>query len=243
MNDVQRILSADSAAFLKVRKRDAVYHAVKRSILLRQLQPGENLLEQHIAGALSCSQGTVREALMRLEQDGLVARRGYQGTVVSDTSPAEAAQMVKIRIDVETAAIRRAAQTLSNDDLQALDAIADDMHEAEIETDAYARSELDRLFHRTLFQASDLPALEPILMRCALHMHRYTFGYDGAEKKRYRSGDHPSVSEQHRALLIPLRARDPDAAADAIKRHILDVLELWSSVLRRAVTDHDKTDE
>ena len=73
---------------LSMRKADAAYHAVRRSILLGHFQPGEMLLEQRIAERLNCSQGTVREALLRLEQDGLVSRRGYQGTVVSTAMPA-----------------------------------------------------------------------------------------------------------------------------------------------------------
>ena len=50
----------------RVRKGDAAYHTVRRSILLGHFQAGELLLEQRIAERLNCSQGTVREALLRL---------------------------------------------------------------------------------------------------------------------------------------------------------------------------------
>jgi DNA-binding GntR family transcriptional regulator len=62
--------------------------------------------------AMGCSQGTVREALLRLEQDGLVTRRGYRGTVVSTTSLEEAAQMARIRIALEIESARRAGPRL-----------------------------------------------------------------------------------------------------------------------------------
>ena len=88
MTDLAHILGDGFSAPTRQRKGNAVYHAVKRAIILGTLAPGAGLLEQQIAAAMGCSQGTVREALLRLEQDGLVARRGYHGTVVSDTSAA-----------------------------------------------------------------------------------------------------------------------------------------------------------
>src|SRR4029434_3333263 len=102
MNVVAKILSAENSLPPKERKSNAVYHSVKRAILLRRLEPGQALLEQQIAAAMGCSQGTVREALLRLEQDGLVARRGYRGTVVSTTSLEEAAASGRHRRGVAT---------------------------------------------------------------------------------------------------------------------------------------------
>jgi len=122
---------------LGIKKGNSVYHALKRSILLRQLRPGDSLGEQHIARDLGCSQGTVREALLRLQEDGLVARRGYRGTVVSDTSPAEAAQMARIRIDIEKRGIRRAAQDFKEPELETLAGLMDQMEQAKRAGDQY----------------------------------------------------------------------------------------------------------
>ena len=71
MNYVTTILGAENSPPPKQRKSNAVYHSVKRAILLRRLEPGQAPLEQQIMAAMGCSQGTVREALLRLEQDGL----------------------------------------------------------------------------------------------------------------------------------------------------------------------------
>ena len=107
------VLIGDPSALLNLRKRDALYHALKKSILLAEFEPGVALTEQHIATGFGCSQGTVREALMRLEQDGLVARRSYQGTVVASTSLAEAAAMVTIRMKIESASVMHTAGKLA----------------------------------------------------------------------------------------------------------------------------------
>src|ERR671924_1547666 len=147
MSYVATILSAENSLPPKQRKSNAVYHSVKRAILLRRIEPGQALPEQQIAAAMGCSQGTVREALLRLEQDGLVTRRGYQGTVVSTTSLEEAAQMARIRISLETESARRAADSCTDADLARFDAVIEQIAEAEAEHDGYALSELDREFH------------------------------------------------------------------------------------------------
>ncbi|HFA59489.1 MAG TPA: GntR family transcriptional regulator, partial [Rhodospirillales bacterium] len=91
MNELAAVLADGITTPPLPRKSSAVYHALRRAILLHRVPPGQMLLEQQIASTMGCSQGTVREALLRLEQDGLVERRGYRGTCVSDTSEAEAA--------------------------------------------------------------------------------------------------------------------------------------------------------
>jgi DNA-binding GntR family transcriptional regulator len=209
MNDIAEILGSDGWSVLRKSKGSTVYHALKRAIILSALDAGDSLTEQQIAGAMGCSQGTVREALMRLEQDGLVMRRGYQGTVVSDTTAEEAAKMARIRIDIETAGIQRATLAFKASDLDRLEDIAQRMEEADKTDDSYARSDLDRRFHLTIFEASGLRALEPILTRCALHMHRFTFQNDiqmraaggpkpGANRGDREPGSHPGRRDHAR---------------------------------------------
>lgn len=211
------------------KKGDAAYHLVRRSILLGHLQPGESLLEQHIATQLNCSQGTVREALLRLEQDGLVTRRGYRGTAVSTTSIHEAAQMVQIRVQIECAGVRRAIGALNPTAIAELRHITEEMDEAVGALDFYRCSELDRRFHLTLCRRSELPAMEPILNRCALHIHRFTF-----RNAEYLEPE-TALGEKHRALLDIFEAGGPDAAADAMRRHINEVIERWAPPIGQEV--------
>lgn len=235
MTNIAHILGEEMPMLTRQRKGNAVYHAVKRAIVLRTLDAGTALVEQQIAGAMGCSQGTVREALLRLEQDGLVARRGYQGTVVSDTSAAEAAQMARIRIDIECEGIRRATRACDDEALDRLKEIVAQMETAESTGDAYDLSELDRQFHITLFRLADLEALEPVLMRCALHMHRFTFGDHAGSLRLADTPPLPSAGDQHRILMDALRAGDPDAAATAMRAHIETVIGYWSPRLREAM--------
>lgn len=225
-----RVLNSSSAAPLRLRKGDAVYSAVEQAILLGHLAPGQTLVEQQIGGEFGCSQGTVREALLRLEQAGLVSRRGYQGTFVSDMTATEAALMVQIRIMIETLGISRSAPNMSDSTIATLNEILDQLSAAEAASDDYAASRLDRLFHLTILQASGLTALEPILKRCCLHMHRFTFGK--AQREARASYNKPSNAAQHRAILSALTARNPEGAAQAMRKHIEAVIDFWAPDLK-----------
>jgi DNA-binding GntR family transcriptional regulator len=235
MNYVASILAAENSLPAKQSKSNAVYHSVKRAILLRRIEPGEALLEQRIAAAMGCSQGPVREALLRLEQDGLVTRRGYHGTVVSTTSLEEAAQMARIRISLEAESARRAAESCSDADLARFDIVIDQIAQAEARHDGYALSELDREFHLTIFQRARLATLEPILTRCALHVHRYTFGNGPAGVTPDNRTGLPSSADQHRTVRDALASRDPEVAAQAMRDHIETIIGYWSPELLKRV--------
>ena len=228
MAALERYLQDASGTNLKIRKGNAVYHVLKTAILLGDLEPGEAIGEQAVAARMGCSQGTVREALLRLQEDGLVQRHGYRGTFVSKTSIEEATEMAVIRIQLERTAIRRTAENYGAEEADRLADILERMEEASASGDPYALSELDRMFHLAMFEAAAMPILEPVLSRCALHMHRYTFAYgqnkhDTAPKK------------DHQDILKALESGDGDTAADAVTRHIEAVLKRWSPQLLDSV--------
>ena len=223
------VLVGDPSALSNLRKGDALYHALKRRILLAEFEPDETLTEQHIATGFGCSQGTVREALMRLEQDGLVARRSYQGTVVAATSLAEAAAMVTIRMKIESAGVMHTAGKLAPEHKALLQQTIHKMGLASEASEAYECSELDREFHAQLLRASGMHALEPILRRCTLHMHRFTYG-SGTEF--IADGD---FSAAHQRLLQVIENGPVAAATNAIQEHVLEVLRQWSPELLDAL--------
>ncbi|WP_299617312.1 GntR family transcriptional regulator [Pelagibius sp.] len=238
MPEIAEILNDTAWALSRERKGNAVYHLVKRAILLRGFKAGDTLIEQQIAAAVGCSQGPVREALMRLEQDGLVARRGYQGTVVSDTSAPEAAKMAQIRIDIETAGVRIATPAMTPAKLDEIAKLAEELEAAEDRLDAYAKSDLDRAFHLEIFRASGMCALEPILTRCCLHMHRFTFGNESREEGIAANDDLRGPSrDQHRAIFEAIAVGRAEDAAEILRRHIEAVIAYWAPDLQTAMMD------
>jgi len=219
----------DVFKFSATTKGSAVFHAVRRRILLGEIPSDTPLVEQHIGREFNCSQGTIREALLRLQEEGLVERRGYRGTIVARIGVAEAIQMAKIRLDLEVEGIRHAALSFTETDLAHVKGLLDDMEVAVNTGDQYAVSEIDRMVHLTIFRSSGLVALEPILKRCTLHMHLFTFGSKETRDLRM------SPTESHQPIIDALSAHDPERAAEAMKSHIAEVIKLWAPPLESAL--------
>src|SRR3982750_1318734 len=80
---------------------DQVYEHLRRAIICAELLPGEKLIELEIAAQMGTSQGPVREALQRLEHDGLVERRARSATFVTSISTDEMRELIAVRSTVE----------------------------------------------------------------------------------------------------------------------------------------------
>ena len=211
------------------RKSDRAHQTIKRGILLGRYPAGTQLLEQALASDFGCSQSTVREGLQKLAEEGLVERRGYQGTFVTEATLDAAAEMVRVRVQIERAAARRLAER--RPETAALMRITREMDEARTHGDAAHCSELDRAFHGGLVRAAGLDLLAPILYRCTLHIHRFTVG--SAEHPR-RFFQETGIGEEHRILLATILESGPDTAERAAIDHIGDVIRHWSPELMAA---------
>ncbi|MFV2034401.1 MAG: GntR family transcriptional regulator [Halocynthiibacter sp.] len=230
-------VTAKEKVLISQSKGTALFHALRRAILLREIQPDEPLTESQIGREFSCSQGTVREALMRLQEEGLVKRRGYRGTTASRSSMTEVVQMSEIRIKLEVEGIRRAAEVVTDKDFAEFEDHLSWMMQALDSGDDYALSELDRKFHLAIFHCSGLDALEPILRRCMLHMHLHTFGNPPSEILPI------SPETAHRPILDALHRRDPDLAAAAISAHINRTISLGAPQLKSAMDARRGSDQ
>ena len=218
---------AGSGGLKVVHARDTL----RRAILFRVFEPGEHLVEQALAQELGCSQGTVREALLLLAEQGLVERRGYRGTVVTQTTLGAAAEMVRVRLSIErTMATTLAGQGIG-EDRAALDALLDEMDTAHADGDLDRCSVLDRAFHAELARTAGMELLCPVIQRCALHIHRFTLG--GLEVPRVFFQE-AGVGAEHRALLDTLLGTDPATAEQAITDHLARVLQRWAPSLYQA---------
>jgi DNA-binding GntR family transcriptional regulator len=175
--------------------------------------------ELGLARELGCSQGPVREALFRLQEDGLVTRLRNRGTIVTPLGRAEADEIVALRRRIEVNAARRAARAAGPDDLAYLAELITAMEEAAASNDAYRLIEHDTEFHLAIFRLSALQAMETILKRCILHSHRSKLWAPGHRR------DLRETARRHLPILACLRLRDGAALAAEIGRHIDTIVE------------------
>ncbi|MET0427483.1 MAG: GntR family transcriptional regulator, partial [Microvirga sp.] len=102
------------------RPRALVYETVKRRIMMNEIEPGSVLTELGLAREIGCSQGTIREALLRLQEDGLVTRAGHRGTTVTRLDQEEAEETLAIRRRIEIRGALKAARHASADVIETL---------------------------------------------------------------------------------------------------------------------------
>ncbi|MBL8807148.1 MAG: GntR family transcriptional regulator [Rhodospirillales bacterium] len=203
-----------------LRPADVVYDHVKRRIMMNEYKPEFVLTELGLAHEIGCSQGTIREALLRLQEDGLVTRTARRGTVVTRLTAEEAQEMLVLRRLIETRGAIEAARKVNKAQLAEIAALRERMDEAAAQRNEYALMEADTEFHLAIFRASGLDALEQILARCIKHSHRWKIW--APSHKRALS----KTAARHDVLIERLAARDGEGLAEALGRHIDTIVKI-----------------
>src|SRR5271157_3196545 len=90
---------------------DRIAETIRGLIVSGDLKPGDRIVESRMARQIGVGQPTVREALVALEHQGLVVRKANQGCVVTSFTPAEIAQILRIREELETLAVELAVES------------------------------------------------------------------------------------------------------------------------------------
>lgn len=195
---------------------DEVYEAVLARLMALKIAPGERITVDNLVRELGVSQTPVREALGRLEGEGLVTRThlvGYRAAPQISQQGFE--ELYELRLLLEPAAAGRAARRMEADDFARLAEMAAAMarpegDDARLRYSAFARQ--DEQFHDAIM----LLAGNELIRRTLAHQHAHFF--------IFRLMFHSSVTEdalrEHAALLAAFSARDGDAAQHAMRVHI-----------------------
>jgi len=146
---------------------------LRREIVLGLLAPREVLLELELAERFGCSQSTVREALLALQEEGLVVRMSHRGTQVAECLRDDMIELIRLRHDIETRGIVKVIVRYDRLMHRALSGIVDQMIAAARADDEYGLSVLDRRFHLRIYEEAGLHSIEPMLLRCLIPNHRY----------------------------------------------------------------------
>ncbi len=199
------------------RKVGEFYHRLKRQIVMSELVPGQQLTELELASALGCSQSTVREVLMRLQEDGLIVRQGYRGTSVASISPTEVRIFLDLRTRLEVEAIRLSFDSLLPEHIAHLRTLVEEMEVAANAGDEYVLFEKDQEFHLYLFQFANLPALTPMLARYSIHSHRDKIAQTDASRTLLES------ARRHWKIIEALETGTAEDVVHVLQHHVRSI--------------------
>jgi DNA-binding GntR family transcriptional regulator len=199
--------------------RERIKDVMLQRILAGTYPPGSRLVETRIAQELGVSQAPVREALRDLEQLGCVVHEPFRGCSVRAFSAEELLEAFPVRAALEALAARLAAEQVTEEELLQLADLLDTMRAAARRADAHDQSQANAAFHATIVRAARNATLERQWSLLEPFSRTYlTVSQPGL--------DLLALSERHVPILDALRARDGEAAAAAMHRHLMDAAEL-----------------
>lgn len=190
-------------------KSDAVTAAIRELIFTGEVAAGEPLRQRDLAARFGISPTPVREALRRLEAEGLIDYDVHRGATVVEASFGPSEENFQIRSVLEALAARLAAQRIEPAELDELREIHErlcdpDLTELEI-------GDLNKRFHFVIYEAARSPMLLSLLRLLWQSFPR------GPQTLRPAK----ESSAQHATILTALEAGDPDQAEDLLREHIL----------------------
>ena len=193
--------------------RTSPYEWLKAAILSGQFAPGQPLVETALAEGYGVSRTPIREALRRLQQDGLIDRT-ERGMVVRERSPEEILDIYDTRLVLEAMAGRVAADRRTAYDLRGLRVWLERGREVD-SSDEEALVEVNLGFHSTIWRASHNESLIDVLQRLNLHLARYP-GTTLSSPGRWEQ-----AQSEHEALTDAIEERDADRAHEIGWQHFL----------------------
>lgn len=200
---------------------DEVHARLRDSILSRELRPNQRLVEVDLAESLGVSRTPVREALLRLRQDGLVVQN--KGWLVRDHDPAEVLEYLEARAILESATASLAATRVDADTIARLRSL-----QKEMEGKSHSRREINALnseFHSIITEAGGNGVLASYARNTDVNY--WTFRTPVV----FNEVDNTLVEQEHRQLIDALERGDADEAARIARAHV----ERTSAIIARSL--------
>ena len=196
----------------------AAYQALREKIISRELAPGQRLDLNRIEAQMGISRTPLKEALARLEMEGLIEILPRSGTYVTAPTPADIAESFDLRLALELFAVEIVAQTLGDSEIEQVRVLVRQLRQLAHSPDRDAiypqYLALDRQFHGLLIALAGNRRLRKVHQREDLHAQMARIRYHRSER------DLGLAQTEHEELLRALEARDPQAARDVMRAHL-----------------------
>ena len=194
--------------------RDVVFNTLRQAILTGELKPGERLMEIHLANKLGVSRTPIREAIRKLELEGLVTMIPRRGAEVAQITEKSMSDVLEVRRAVDALCVELACERISEEELEALKAACDNFEEAVKSGDVKKIAQADVALHDIIVRATGNKRLVQLVKTLSEQMYRYRFEYIKDVSQ------HDSLVEEHRIIYESILKKDKQTASEAAKLHI-----------------------
>jgi DNA-binding GntR family transcriptional regulator len=199
--------------------RDEVYQTLKKAIVILELQPGQRLNDKELAEEFGVSRTPVREALKRLEDEGLVESVPGSSTRVTPLNPEEAKHAFTVVAALQSLAARLAVPLLKESDIEVLELSNEILQDSLEKKDMIKAIEADGGFHHVFIEAAGNPEIVAALDRIVPKIHRL-------ELSQFASVNGFCSVEQHKKIIEACKSRDSEKAARLVEENWLSLGKL-----------------
>ncbi len=206
--------------------RDVVFNTLRRAILRGELKPGERLMEIQLANKLGVSRTPIREAIRKLELEGLVLMVPRKGAEVAEITEKNLRDVLEVRCALEELAVQLACDRIDGERMQQLLDAAAHFRDILGTADITELGEADEAFHDVIFQATGNQRLIQLLNNLREQMYRYRIEY--LKKKEC----YPQLLEEHAAIIQAIREHDKAKATGITVQHINNQVDTVVDTLR-----------
>jgi DNA-binding GntR family transcriptional regulator len=210
--------STDAAA------EERVTDVIRGAIIRGEYAPNQRLIEADLSDTFAASRATVRTALLELANEGLVERLPNKGSRVRAISVDEAIEILEVRIGVEGLCAAKTAAQVTDDEVAEFLRLRQDMIDAVAEGDLVEYARLHQLLDQRVRVLSHHATASAVLGRLHAQSVRHQFKLSSRPQRAKIS-----VLE-HAAIIDAIVARDPDAAQEAVRVHLLSVISALREV-------------
>ncbi len=194
--------------------RDVVFENLREAIVEGKVKPGQRLMEVQLAEQLGVSRTPVREAIRKLELEGLVIMLPRKGAYVANMSLKDIIDVLEIRASVEGLAASLASERISPEDIKKLEAILKDFEQSAAGSDVETLLKKDVEFHECIFKATKNKKLHQLINSLWEQVYRFRVTY---------ISDYDStvnIARDHKLILEAIKKGDNEMAKKYATEHI-----------------------
>lgn len=194
--------------------RDVVFNTLRQAILRGELKPGERLVEIQLANKLGVSRTPIREALRKLELEGLVNMVPRKGAEVADITEKSLRDVLEVRKALEELSVQLACEKITEEEIEELKRVAERFKDTLNDQDVTKIAEADVAFHDVIYTATDNQKLILLLNNLREQMYRYRVEYLKKEEA------YPQLIAEHEELIDNISKRNKEEATRIMCEHI-----------------------
>ena len=194
--------------------RDVVFNTLREAILKGDFTPGERLMEKQLAERMGVSRTPIREAIRKLELEGLVVMIPRKGAEVASITGKDISDVLEVRATLEGLAVKLASKKMTMEELKVLEAVNNEFRKAAVEKNVKTLIEKDVEFHDIIFNSSNNEKLIHIINNLREQIYRFRVEYI------YKMTSYDALVIEHDEIVKAMMNRKGIEASDIAREHI-----------------------